>query len=324
MPFLSQVGAILAKIETTPGVEAAPDPEDDFILASDAQYTPDFTLIDRNYMRPSISRNPHLMGRQLATLSFTTEVFGSGLAAESTDATTQAQATPKWADLFEGCAMTGAAVETPAGKVYSPVTTGQKTLTLYCYYDGILHKLTGAMGTWSMSAEAGQIATIQWSFTGVYSAPSAATTPTVQITNVVPALVESCSFVIGATPSTVLVPANISLDMQNTVIPRADANSAKGFNSTIITSRNPTISFNPEQVPEASHPFWADFAGAAGKAVSFNIGATNGNKCIVTVPNMIISGLQYADRDGIRIYEVSGGCSTTFGSGDNEVTLKFV
>lgn len=324
MPYLAQVGAILAKIETTPGVEAAPDPEDDFILASDAQYTPDFTLIDRNYMRPSISRNPHLMGRQLATLTFTTEVFGTGTAALDTDTTTQAAATPKWADLLVGCAMVGAVVETPPGKVYSPVTGGQKTLTIYCYYDGILHKLTGAMGTWSMSAEAGQIATISWSFTGVYSAPTAATTPTVQITNVVPALVESCSFVIGGTASTVLVPANISVDMQNTVIPRADANSAKGFNSTIITSRQPTITFNPEQVPEASHPFWGDFAGATGKAVSFAIGATNGNRMLVNVPNMVISGLQYADRDGIRIYEVSGGCSTTYGAGDDEVTLKFV
>lgn len=324
MPLLSQVGLITAKLETTPGVDATPDSSTDFILALDAQFSPEFNIVERNYMRPSISRVPHVMGRKLASVSFTTEVFGTGTAAAATNSTTQAQATPKMADLFEACGFGGAVVSSPAGKVYSPLTASQKTITIYCYYDGILHKLTGCMGTFTLSAEAGQIATINWNFTGVYNAPTAVTTPTPTIPSVVPPLVEGCSFAVGSTSSSVFVPQNISIDMQNTVTPRADANSVKGFNSMIITARNPSITFNPEAVPEASHSFWSDFTGATGKAVTFNIGGTAGNKCIVSVPNMQIANLQYADRDGIRTYEVSGACTTTTGAGNDEVTLKFV
>lgn len=324
MVKLTQVGVIAAKVETTPGVDSTPDATTDFILALNTSYAPEFNLITRNYMRPSISNTPHFIGRQLATLTFTTEIFGTGIAAVTTDATTQAQATPKWADLFLGCAMSGAAVATPAGKIYSPVTSSQQTLTIYCYYDGILHKLTGSMGTFSIDAEAGSLATITWTFTGVYNAPTAVSTPSPTISTVVPALVESCSFVIGSTAATVFVPQNVKIDMSNNVVPRADANSAKGFNSMIITTRTPQVSFNPESVPEADHPFWGDFAGSVGKALSFHIGNVAGNKAILSIPNFQISNLQYADRDGIRTYEVTGTASTTDGAGNNELTVKFV
>jgi hypothetical protein len=324
MPFLSQVGAVLAKIETTPGVDASPSSSTDFIQAIDAQFSPDFQIIDRNYMRPSLSRTPHIMGRQLATISFTTEVFGTGVAATTTDATTQAQATPKWADLLEGCAYAGAVVASPAGKIYSPLTASQKTLTIYCYYDGMLHKMTGCMGTFVLNAEAGQIATIQWNFTGVYNAPTAVSTPTPTFSTVDPAIVESCSFVIGATAATVFINGKLSAEVQNNVVPRADTNSTKGFNSMYITGRSPQLMVAPEQVPEASHPFWTDFAGAGKKAASFNIGNTAGNKCLVNCPNTQIASLTYSDRDGIRVYEVTLACISTTSTGNDELTFKFV
>lgn len=327
MTSLTQVGAVFAKIEDTPGVESAPlttGSSNDFIQALNAQYAPEFNIIDRNYLRPSLSNVPHLMGRQLATLTFTTEVFGTGTAADITDETTQAQATPKWADLFEGCAMAGATVSTPAGKIYNPITASQKTMTLYCYYDGKLHKLIGSMGTFQLSATAGEIATINWTFTGVYVAPTVAATPTPGFTNVTPPLVESCSLAIGSTLANVFVAESIGIDIGNTVTPRADANSAKGFNSMIITARAASFTFTPEAVPEASHPFWSDFSSAAIKSVNFNIGTVAGNKMQVAMPNMQISGLTYADRNGIRVYDVTGRPSSTETVGNDEITFKFV
>lgn len=327
MPFLSQVGAVFAKIETTAGVENAPTTSgspNDFIQALDPQYAPDFQVIERNYQRPSLSQTPHLMGRQLATLTFSTEVFGTGVAAVTTNPTTQAQATPKWADLLNGCGMVGAVVSSPAGKIYTPITASQQTLTIYCYYDGMLHKMTGAMGTFALHAEAGQLATIQWTFTGVYVAPSAVSTPTPSFTTVDPALVESCTFAIGGTASTVFIPQTITLDVQNNIIPRADANSVKGFNSMYLTGRKPSITVNPEQVPEASHPFWGDFTGNNKKAVVFNIGNTGGNSMQVSCGNTQISQLTYADRDGLRVYDVTLAVISTTATGNDEFSFKFV
>lgn len=326
MPFLTQVGAVFMKLETTPGVDAVPTltgSPNDYIQAIDAQFAPDFDLITRNYMRPSLSSTPHVMGKRIASLTFSTEMFGTGVAAVTTTPTTQAQATPKWADLLEACAFAGATVATPAGKVYSPLTANQKTATFYCFYDGMLHKITGAMGTFSISAPAGQIATFQWTFTGVYNAPVAQATPTPAFTSVAPPLVESCTFTIGATPASAFLIETIGFDIQNNVVQRADANSAKGFNSMYITGRDAQLTINPEQIPEATHPFWADYEGSVAKIVTFTVGATNGNKMIFNAPNAQISGMTYADRDGIRTYEVTMRTMSVADAGNDEATFRF-
>lgn len=324
MPHLTQVGAVFAKLETTPGVDALPTTSgasSDFILASDAQYNPDFQMIERNYMRPSLSRTPHIMGRQLASVTFTTEVYGTGVAA---DTGAPEAATPKWADLLEACAFGATDVSVaPFGRIYAPITGNQKTITLYLYFDGMLHKLTGAMGTFTMTATAGEIATISWTFTGVHNAPTAVVTPTPDFPVVTPALVESCTLTLGGTSSGLLVQA-IGIDIQNNVVPRADANSAKGFNSMYITGRNGQLTINPEQVPEATHPFWGDFGSSARKALSFNIGSVAGNKVEVNAPNTQVSGLSYADRDGIRAYDITLAAASVTGTGDDELTFKFI
>lgn len=313
MVALTQVGLLTAKIETTPGVDAAPDPDTDFILALNTAYNPNFNVIERNYMRPSISGTPIVMGRQLAQVTFTTEIYGSGTAATAA----------KWADLFEACAMVQADITgPPASSLYSPVTTGQKTATIYCYYEGIVHKLTGAMGTFSLTAKAGEIGTIQWTFTGRYNDPAALTTPTPTIPSTTPPLVETLGFHIGATASTVFIPEQVTLDIGNNVAPRDDVNSAKGFNSMIITSRKPSITVNPESVPEASHPFWADFSGSVEKAVTWTIGSVAGDKFKFTLPNFQTTDLKYADRGGIRVYDITGRASSL--AGDDEVQINFL
>lgn len=327
-PSLYQVGAVFMKLETTPGTEAAPTTTgspNDYIQAIDAQFAPDFTLINRNYMRPSLSATPHLMGRRLASLTFSTEVFGTGVAAVDTDATTQAQATPKWADLLEACAYTGVAAAIPLGKTYSPKTgnagSAQKTATFYCYYDGMLHKITGAMGTFTMTATAGEIATIQWTFTGVFNDPTAVATPTPSFTSVTPPLVEQCSFTMNSVAT--LLAETLTIDAGNSVIQRADANSAKGFNSMYVTARGVKFNTSVEFVPEATYSFWGDFTAATARAISFNIGTSAGNKMIVTIPSAQIEGLTYADKNGVRAYEASFNVMSTSDAGDDEVTFRF-
>jgi hypothetical protein len=325
MTILTQVGVVLAKIETTPGVDATPSPTTDFITALTASFAPNFQVIERDYLRPSISGTPIVMGRQLATVTFETEVVGTGVAASGSTSTTENAATPKWADLLCGCGFAPTSESTPnPGQVYNPITNNQTTLSIYVYLGGILHKLLGAMGTFNLTAVAGELAKIQWTFTGVYQAPTAVAVPAVTIPTIVPPIVQSAQFAIGTTASTVFVPQQITLDIANTVTPRDDANSARGFNSMIITARKPSFTVNPESVPEASHPFWTDFAAANGKAVSFNVGTVAGNTMGVAITNMQISNLQYTDRSGIRTYEVTGMVSSTSTTGNDEVSFTFL
>jgi hypothetical protein len=178
------------------------------------------------------------------------------------------------------------------------------------------------MGSFTATLKAGELGTIQWTFTGVYNAPSAITTPTPTIPSTTPPLIQSLGFAIGATASTVFVPETVTFNVANNVVPRDDVNSAKGFNSMIITGRKPEMTVNPESVPEASHPFWGDFAGAVEKAIVCTIGSVAGDKFKFNFPNFQITDLKYADRSGIRVYDVTGRASSL--SGDDEVQISFL
>lgn len=344
MPSISNVGALFAKVETTAGTDAVPT-STDYILAIDATYNPDMTVIERNYLRPSLSQTPHIMGMQLASLTFTTEVVGSGTA---NLVGTPGAAAPTWATLFQGCAMDpGVNITNPSpwGKVYKPLTgsltnvllggNGQKTLTFYMEIDGRLHKMTGSMGTFSLVGEAGQIGRIQWTFTGSYVAPTDFDNPTpapiagATPNATVPPLIENCSFTIGSTIADKFSIQQLGINFNNSVIQRKSASFPKGFRSMFITGRSVEVTFTTEFASETDHPFWADYVAATKKSVSFQFGsaasgATNGNTMIVTVPNAQISSLGYSDADGLRMVDVTMRASTATHAGNDEIEFKFV
>lgn len=321
LPALSQIGGVFMKLETVAGTAEPPLVPGDFILASDVQYNPDVQLITRNYMRPSLSALPHIIGRRLAQITFSVEVLGTGVAATTTTPLTQAAATPKWADLLEACGMVGAAVATPAGKVYSPTTQNMKTATIDVYLNDVKHRITGAMGTFTITANAGQIATINFTFTGVHQAPIVAATPPIPAQTINPPIVENAGIAIGAT--TGLIIEQVSLDIGNSVIERPDANSPSGFLAMHITGRAAKMTLNPEVAPEATHPFWSDFIGGVSKTFTATVGTVDGNKMIISAPQVQPEQVSYGDRNGLRVYDVNYNVMTSSANGNDEFTIRF-
>jgi len=68
-----------------------------------------------------------------------------------------------------------------ANVMYSPISvihgTTDTSITIYYFIDTVLHKFTGVRGTFSLNFELGQIPTISFTFTGVYSTPLDQATP---------------------------------------------------------------------------------------------------------------------------------------------------
>lgn len=167
MPRYIRNTVILAKPETTPGTDIVPAAATDAVLVSDVTITPlEATNVDRNLMRPYFGASEQLVSTAYVKVSFSVELAGAGVVGTPSTA-------PQWGDLLLGCGC----AETLAGTAtfraeYRPATAGYaasafKTLSIYVYDDGVLHKMLGAMGNVKLSAKVGERPMLMFDFIAI-------------------------------------------------------------------------------------------------------------------------------------------------------------
>jgi hypothetical protein len=311
MPILTQKAMVLAKFETTPGVDAVPTAALNAFLVSDPQFSVDLTVLERNFARTDFSQYASKIGRRVAKLTFSIQIAGGGTAATS----------PAWAVLLRACGMVKSAVTGPAGEKWAPTTAIlQDTVTLYCYYDGLLHKMLGCVGTYKITADAGSFSTVEFTMTGLYVTPASSTFPASPVfENVMPPQVELAQMAYGGDAT--LIAKAFTYDMGNNVVLREDVNSSNGFKQARISGRNPGGGLDPEV--ELAHTFWASLESSATAVFTMTLGATAGNKIKFDAPASQIVGIGYGDRDNLRNYDLS--LMFRRGSaGDDEFTITFL
>jgi hypothetical protein len=219
---------------------------------------------------------------------------------------------------------------TPPGFTYSPVSTGFKSLTFWIYYDGLLHKMTGARGTFTVEGEAGSFGKFNFTFTGDFSVATDIALPTTGVfETTIPAQVELANLVAAGGEQDVdftLCAQSFSIDAGNSVVGRECINEEDSLAGAIITARSPTASFNPETELEADHPFWSNLNTATRVAMSVRIGVEQGNVCTFWAPYAQYSSLAYANRNDIRAYDVNMRLNSDViagGVGNDELRITF-
>ncbi|MCL4743839.1 MAG: hypothetical protein KJZ83_00340 [Burkholderiaceae bacterium] len=75
--LLTRRAVVQAAIEATYGDPEAMTP-DDGVLVSEPTYSIDPNVLERNFTRDSLSQTPHIVGRKLSSMEFTTELRGNG------------------------------------------------------------------------------------------------------------------------------------------------------------------------------------------------------------------------------------------------------
>lgn len=171
MPRYIRNTAILAKIETTEGTDAVPTGAANALLVSDMTITPlNAQNVDRALVRPYFGASEQLVGTASVEVQFTVELAGSGTAATA----------PAWGALLRAC---GFAETVSTFVAYAPDTpANQKSLTIYWYDDGVLHKLLGAKGNVTLGMGVGERPTMQFTFTGKDGGVSAVANPATTLT----------------------------------------------------------------------------------------------------------------------------------------------
>lgn len=316
--MLKTKALILAKIEVTYGVDAAPVAATNAILCEDPDITPISRGVERNNVKPNFGAKSKLIIGEGLKLSFTTELRGPGGVAPITTA-------PDIGPLFRGCCMTQTIVNTTGQECvkYTPHSDGigGESLTLWFYLDGNLHKAVGCRGAFSLKATVNEYAKLAWEFTGLYAGPvTAGALPTPTFTAVQPPVFKSALFTIDTYAAII---ESLSIDVQNTIAKRPDANAATGILGWIITERAVTGEIDPEVAAIATKDFWAMWAASSSVAMTATIGQTAGNRCVIACPAVQIDeGLKYGDREGILTYGLPLIIKPTT-AGNDEIEFKF-
>ncbi|MDF3821974.1 phage tail tube protein [Leptospira sp. 96542] len=290
---------ILAKLESVYGTDPTPTGTDNALLVSNVSISAfEAQTVDRELIRPHFGASEQLIGPVNKTVSFDVELAGSGAA----------DTAPAWGPLLQACAFGEDELETPDRVEYLPITDALPSITLYYYDDGVLHKLLGARGTFTLSARVGEIPKLSFTFTGVDGGDTAAANSSATLTawkkpvvmakaNVVD-ITLGCSYAAGAlSGGTVYSSTGLELDTGNEVNFNAMLNAEDVDISNRAMSGSTELDLSAAQ--EVS--FMATVKAATTQGLGLTIGTTSGNKIILFAPAAQLLTPSKAEMNGRRL-----------------------
>lgn len=300
--------AILAKIEVTPGVDAAPTGAANALLISNASFEVNYNNVNRDLIRGFIGGSEQLSGSRFVKAMFEVEISGSGVAGTA----------PAWGPLLLGCAM---AEVTNVGYVeYSPVSTGLKTLTINYHLDGLARKMLGCMGTVELAMGEGERPLLKFAFTGIDGGALAQDNPVQVLTAWKAPLVImdqntgdiklGGAYATGAlTGGTAYTSRGLNLQLGNDVKPLG----LLGGQSVDITNRETTGSVQLELTAAQEVTLMTDINANALTSLSFEHGTDAGGKILIYAPSVQRINPKHVDYEGrahmgmdLRLLPVSG------------------
>lgn len=311
--MLTRKTLLLAKKETTYGVDPSPSVSDDAIEVFDFSITPNIDTVDRNLYRPSLSPVASIPSKKYTEVSFSVELKGGGVDAEG-----KALA-PKYVRLLEACGMSVEVQEDDTSRttILKPTSTDIPSVAMYAYLDGVLYKVLGARGNMTLRLEANQIGRIEFTFNGLFVTPTDTTFPTVSCdTGLIPPIVKNVNLTMGGY-APILSAFEVTLD--NDLVQRDDMNAVEGVGEIVINGRNTNGSVNPDMMKASEYDIWTAFQNGTETQISAVVGSATGNTIEVVIPKAVYSSVGIGDRDGVRIYDVRFTCVGC----DDELEIRF-
>lgn len=289
---------IAAAIEATVGTDAAPTGAANAILISDQSITPlDAQNIDRSLIRGYFGGSEQLVGPASIKVSYTVELAGSGTAGTA----------PAWGKLLQGCAVSEGILASPARVEYTPTSTGLKTLTQNYFDDGVLHKLLGSMGDFTISAKVGERPTIAFDWIGLDGGISAASDtgtftawkkPVAMTKANVVDITLGATYAAGAlTGGTVYSSNGLELKAGN----QSSFTPMLGTETVDITDRESTGSIELDLTAAQEVALMAVVKANTTQSLAITIGTAAGNKIILFAPAAQLQAPKKVDKNGKRL-----------------------
>lgn len=200
-------------------------------------------------------------------------------------------------------AATGTVADLAPGLMYRPKTYDIDTMpsaSVRFYKDKILHKVAGVIGTWSLTAEVGKLAYLEFDLSGLWTDPEDAAIPALTLVDLTGPQVLAMGMRIGAyTP----VANALKLQLGAKIEKRNDLNGPDGLIGFVITGREPSGSLDPETDTLAAFNPWSLWKSGAKYRLNGYLGSAAGNRWAVHVGQAQCTELKYGERTGLVTYD---------------------
>ena len=172
MALLTRKRVILIETESSYGTDPTPSATA-VVLVTDLSITPQSSdVVNRDVVRPYLGSSEQILANTRVECTFSVELAGSGTAGTA----------PRYGNALKATGLSET-VASGTSVTYAPVSSSFSSVTIHYNIDGVRHKVTGCRGTFTITAEVGSIPTIDFTFTGIYNAPTDTALPTVTYGN---------------------------------------------------------------------------------------------------------------------------------------------
>ena len=291
MALLTRKRVILIESESTYGTDPAMAAST-VVLVRDLNITPQSSdVVSRDVVRPFLGAFQQLLANTNVEVSFSVELAGSGTAGTA----------PRYGDALKACGFSET-IASNTSVTYAPVSTSFSSVSIHYNTDGVRHIVTGCRGTFVINASVGEIPTIDFTFTGIYNAPTDTALPTVTYGNQATPLI----FKNGNTTGFQLLShsaalSSISMDIGNELVYRELVGGTK---ETLLVNRNISGSVTIEAMALGTKDYFAAAVAETTGNLTFLHGTAAGNKVQVTSTKADIGDIAYAEEDGIQMLEI--------------------
>lgn len=304
---------LIAKIESTYGTDSTPVGGSDAVQVTNLEVTP----IESDNVQAAAfqgflgnSTRGTLVANKRVSVTFDVELAGSGTAGTA----------PAFGPLLRSCGLEETLVADTSA-TYAGRSTGFESATIYCFYDGTRHKITGARGSVSFNFTAGQFATASFNFLGIYNDPDdTALSGTFTVANQAAALEVNDTNLTTATffGETSQRIESFDLALNNELIYKETASSKE----VLITNRAVGGTAVIEAPAVGTTDYFADAVGVSTASSSLVLGATAGNIVTLTAAQTDVTGVSYGDTNGVISLSMPYLALPTT-AGNNELSLAF-
>ena len=305
---------ILVKPEATYGADSTPDGSNRIYVntAEPSYYEGDRQELSR--LKATLGANAEVNTGPYASLNITVGLAGSG----------EAGVPPVFGPLLRACGLSEAIdTSTPGSEsvTYAPVSEDFESCTIYYLEDGVQQKLTGCRGTVTLNAQRGQFPTLQFTMTGMYHKPTAASPVTTS------AITQADEIPVNKQNTTTFsihghagCGESLSVDMGNEIVHR----NLIGCEKVYLTNRSVSGQFNIEAPNIGTKDYFAAVESHQGHTtgpVEFVHGLTAGNIVAINAPAVQLSTIGSQDSDGIIHYQMDSRWLPK--DGDDEISIVF-
>lgn len=306
--------AILAKIETIYATDAAPTGAANAILVSNLSVNPlSAKNIKRDIIRPYLGGMDELVGPAFVEASFEVELQSSGTLGTP----------PAWGPLLRAAGF--AEMITALSRVdYTPISTAFESVTIYYHDDGVLHKLLGARGDFSLDMGLGNRPVLKFKFIGLDGGVSATANPSLTLTAWKPPLAITypntsnitlgCTYSAGALVGGTVYPSKgLQVQLNNTV----QHTPLLGAETVEITSRDVNGSIELDLTAAQEVTLMSTVKNATLQGIGLLHGTTSGYKVLVFGANCQLMNPKKTEINGKRLIGFDLGLAPTAAGNDD-------